>query len=118
MARNMDIIDDLYRHCISDGNPSSHILENGKFPDGWVDRYLELLGEGNQLWRAEDYWPKKLVAAVHFTSFYLDSRYKAWSAFKKSRNVRTEDALARIRVSSEFFLLDAAVQEFKDNMPK
>ncbi|MHC4644508.1 MAG: hypothetical protein ACYTBJ_03330 [Planctomycetota bacterium] len=118
MARKNDIIDDLYHHCISDGNPTFHILENGKFPNGWVESYLELLEEASQLWRSEDYWPKKLVAAIHFTSFYLDFRYKAWCAFTKSRNVQTEDALAGIRVRSEFFLLDAHVQEVKENMPK
>lgn len=118
MARKDDIVDDLYRHCCSDGNPTRCLLEDGEFPDGWVDRYLTLLEEANQLWRSEDYWHKKLVAAIHFASFYLGYRYEAWCSFKKSSNVETRDLLAKIRTRSEFFLQDAIAQEAKRNRSK
>jgi hypothetical protein len=118
MARKDEIVDDLYRHCCSDGNPMQCLLEDGKFPDGWVDRYLTLLEEANQLWLPEDYWHKKLVAAIFCISFELDDRYEAWCSFTKSNNVKTRELLAKIRLRSVFFLQDAIVQEAKRNRSK
>ena len=114
MTRNDDIVDELYNHCIAKNNPSSVILENGRFPVGWFDKYLKLLEEANQLWQPESCWPKKLVAAIHFTSFYLEIRYKAWCKFHGDRNTQTEDFLAKIRVRSEFFLLNTLMEDTKE----
>ncbi len=115
MTRKDDIVDDLYRHCIAEGSPSLSLLENGEFPAGWVEQYLELLEEAKQLWLQEELWPQKLVAAIHVTSFYLDSRYKAWCNFNNKSKPETEELFPKIRVQSEFFLLNSLTKDVKRN---
>ena len=110
MTRKNEIVDLLYNHCVVE-NPSSFILKKGKFPKGWVDEYLKLLEEASQFWKQEEYWPQRLVASIHFTSFYYNARYHAWCKFNDDRNIGTENMLAKLRPHSELFLLNSFTQE-------
>ena len=81
------------------------LLRNGRFPDGWVERYLAFLEEVTRFWKDQPSWPKELVTAIHVASWYLELRYKVWCHVEKSSNRTTEDQLATIRGPSEFFLM-------------
>ncbi len=107
MKDRLVVVEQLFEHCLGVADPSHSLVNSGRFPDGWVERYLALLEEATRRWKDQPSWPRELVAAIHFASWYLGIRYEAWRGFKKSSNTATADQLATIRTPSEFFLLAA-----------
>jgi hypothetical protein len=82
------------------------LLQEGRFPEGWVAEYRRLLKVAHNEWHAEMLWPRELVAAIHVTSFYLGIRYDAWRTFERDRrNEQTEQELTSLRTPSELFLI-------------
>jgi hypothetical protein len=98
----------LASHCLGPGSPASTLLETGEIDPLWVTRYQDLLRQVSALWRAAPLWPREVVTAIHFSSFYLDLRYEAWCAFDGRRNAGTEGRLATIRITGEVFLMAGA----------
>lgn len=95
----------LVEHVLGAGKPTNALLNTGTLPGDWVEKYLALLERVVAIWREQATWPREIVGAVHFASFYLNIRYDAWRSWTGGRNAQTEAGLARIRGPSELFLL-------------
>jgi hypothetical protein len=101
----------IYEHVFGAAHPGTVLLNTGVLSTEWTDTYLMLLKEAVQTFEGQDSLPRKIVAAVHFASWYLNIRYKAWQDFEKGKhNHQTDANLARIRTPSEYFLLSAVVR--------
>ena len=59
-------------------------------------------------------WPRDLVAAIHFASWYLHLRYNVWCSSTGQRNENTERELASLRTPSEIFLMHGALENQPD----
>src|ERR1043166_3056514 len=95
----------IYEHVLGEGQPSNLLWTTGVLSNEWTDEYLRLLKEAGERCEGQDYLPRKLVAAVHVASWYLNLRYDAWRSEKGKRNEQTEVNLARLRTPSERLLL-------------
>jgi hypothetical protein len=98
----------LAEHCLGPDSPAFTLLATGEVAAQWVVRYRELLREVSALWRAEPLWPREVVTAIHFSSFYLELRYAAWRETSGRNNPDTEGRLATIRSTGELFLMEGA----------
>jgi hypothetical protein len=96
---------DIYEHCLGKDNPFQHILDNGRFPRGWVDKYMTLLGSIIRIWGDAPECPREVYSSIHYASFHLSERYDAWHKLRGLRNKKTEISLAKLRSISEVFLL-------------
>jgi hypothetical protein len=114
MGSNEQLKTNIFEHCLGAGNPSTELLEQGTFPPNWVSRYVALLESATNVWRGQPDWPKEVVAAFHFASFYLEIRYQAWQHGSGKDNPTTRKALGEIRRHSEVFLLSPATEKLKD----
>jgi hypothetical protein len=94
----------LYDHVFGADTPCGWLVERGAFPDGWVDRYLDIVRALTEHYTGQAMLPRRVVWAVHFASWYLPLRYDDWGeAFGKS-NQHTIGELARLRTPSEVFI--------------
>lgn len=105
MNKSQDIEDKIYDHCFGAGEVSNSLVNEGMFPENWVARYLSLLESADSIWGASNELPRKVVAAVHYASFYLEIRYSVWKSNSGTINKETELGLGQIRTPSEFFIL-------------
>ncbi|WDI44204.1 hypothetical protein [Bremerella sp. P1] len=96
----------LYNHVLGTDTPNGSLVDCGQFPDGWVDRYLELLASVAAIYAGQAMLPRKVVWAVHFASWYLPIRYEVWSEGGQRSNSETLSQLARLRTPSELFIAD------------
>ena len=103
----------IFEHCLGTGNPSAELLERGTFPANWVSRYVALIESATRVWREQSDWPKEVVAAIHFASFYLEIRYQAWQHGSGRDNSATQKALGEVRRHSELFLLSPATDKIQ-----
>lgn len=94
----------LTKHVFGDDEPSTLLINEGRLPANWVSRYVSLVASASNAWGEEKLWPREVVAAVHFASFYLQGRYDAWRV-SGGRREETEAQLTKIRGVSEAFLL-------------
>ena len=101
----MSLEEDLFAFCLGKENPSATLMQDGSFPEGWVDCYFQLLEQAKEQWGNDSAAPRKAVAAIHFASMYLHLRYGAWRNFNHRENHATDSALAQIRTRSELWLL-------------
>jgi hypothetical protein len=104
----------LFEHCLGAGNPSTELLERGTFPANWVSRYVALVERASHVWRDQSDWPREVIAAIHFASFYLEIRYQAWQHGSARDNPATRKALGEIRRHSELFLLSPVTDKIGD----
>jgi len=102
---NASVADELAAHVFGDGAPCDSLLNAGQFPAGWTDKYLCLLRVASEQWVHEPMWPRQLVAAVHFASWYLNLRYDVWCRHSGRRNLQTEKELSSLRSPSEIFIM-------------
>ena len=98
------LIQNLVSHVFH-RDASSSLMEGGRFPANWASTYLALLDRASNVWREQPAWPREVVGAIHFASFYLPVRYDAWKGLSGAENVATEKTLRHIRLRSEWFLL-------------
>ncbi|GAB5442582.1 MAG: hypothetical protein Fues2KO_29310 [Fuerstiella sp.] len=101
------IVDRLHDHVFGLEGPTQSLLNEGRLPTGWASEYLSLLRIATKQWVHELLWPRRLVAAIHFTSWYLNLRYEAWR-ISHDRNENTERELASLRSASELFLMQGS----------
>lgn len=101
----MSLETEIYEHCLGSESPQQNLLEFGKLPKGWGDRYLSLLEKAQLKWGSKDMVPRKVMSSIHFTSFYLNIRYEVWKSDFNSENLETEQELLNIRTPSEVFIL-------------
>jgi len=102
------IADRLRDHVFGENGPTRLLLNEGRLPTGWAAEYLDLLRDAAEQWQHRPLWPRELVAAIHFTSWYLNLRYDAWCA-TNDRNENTERELASLQSSSELFLMHGSL---------
>jgi hypothetical protein len=98
------IADKIADHVLEPG-PTSELINTGQFPIGWSAEYLRLLRIASDEWAEKPAWPRQLVAAVHFASWYLNLRYDYWCQTSGRRNLQTEKELASLRSPSEIFIM-------------
>ena len=79
-----------------------------------MSRYVALVERATHVWQNQAAWPKEVVAAIHFASFYLEIRYQAWQKGSARDNPTTRQALGEIRRHSEAFLLSPAAYKLRD----
>ena len=103
------IADKLYDHVFGGSNPIGRLVDDGCFPDGWTTTYLSLLEQASKEWKDQLIWPSKMVAAIHFTSWYLELRYEVWQTSSGKRDERTEQQLNSLRSPSEIFLMHGSL---------
>jgi hypothetical protein len=113
MTPDHDIVDQLYDHVFGSREPTKTLVEQGRFPGDWTARYLDLLQVATVEWRDQPMWPRKMVAAIHFTSWYLNLRYEVWRHSTGDRNEGTERDLASLRSPSEIFLMHGSLAQSK-----
>lgn len=99
----------LREHVFGNDGPTESLINEGRFPHEWASKYLELLNVATKQWQHQQMWPRELVAAIHFASWYLDLRYDAWCS-SNPPNKTTERELAAIRSTSELFLMHGSVE--------
>jgi hypothetical protein len=102
------VVDALFSHVFRDGAADDELIYHGRFPPNWTTKYRELLATASDHWVNEPLWPRKLVASIHFASWYLNSRYDVWLKSDRSQSQRceqTERELASLRSPSEIFLM-------------
>ena len=87
--------------------PFQVMLETGKLPSNWEGDYLEQLTLVSKVWAGRAEIPKKVATAIHAASLYLPLRYDGWRHLNPglTNNQETDSAIARIRTSSELFLM-------------
>lgn len=107
------IVDRLRDHVFGNNGPTQSLLNEGRLPNGWATEYLNLLRIASEQWQLRPMWPRELVAAIHFTSWYLVLRYDAWCA-TNNRNENTERELASLRSPSELFLMHGSLSADTD----
>lgn len=96
----------LHEHVLGAHSPCESLLASGVFPEGWVDRYLDLLASVATIYSGQAMLPRKSVWTVQFASWYLPLRYEAWCAQGQRSNSETIGQLARLRIPSELFITD------------
>ena len=106
------LLANIVEHCFGSGEPSVSLLNRGAFPANWVSRYLSLLEKASHVWKERSEWPRELVTAIHFSSFYLDIRFESWQRSTGGDNQTTRKALGAIRRQSELFLLSPCMKKF------
>jgi hypothetical protein len=94
----------IYDHCLGTGDPSGHLIDNGAFPPGWVQRFDELLAEAKARWGSESMVPKPLAAALFFASFFPEYRYGVVRGHRGQGNEQTERDMAHLRSVSSLFM--------------
>ena len=99
------VADEIANHVFGAGAPCDALVGTGRFPEGWPAEYLRLLRLAHDQWVHEPMWPRQLVAATHFASWYLNLRYEVWCRSSGQRNPQTEKELASLRSPSEVFLM-------------
>jgi hypothetical protein len=87
------------------------LVMHGQFPDAWVANYLEMLRIATHEWSEQPLWPRRMVAAIHFASWYLNLRYDVWCSASGQRNELTERELKSLRSPSEIFLMRGSLRE-------
>ncbi len=101
----------IFDHVVGQGCPLDDLLQKGTMSENWVNNYLELLAEAKRTWGTQAHWPRQLVAAIHMSSWVLDSRYQGWLAGDESRrNAKTEELLSAVTSQSHFFLNAPALE--------
>jgi hypothetical protein len=98
------VVDKIADHVL-EPEPTSELINTGQFPAGWSAEYLRLLKLASDQWAEEPAWPRQLVAAVHFASWYLNLRFDVWRHSTGQRNLQTEKELASLRSPSEIFIM-------------
>lgn len=98
--------DQLHEHVLGKGSPCGSLLNEGVLPDGWVDRYLELLATISDSYSGSDMLPRRTIWDVKFASWYLPIRFDVWRNSTGKSNSDTVRQLARIRTPSELFFTD------------
>ncbi len=93
-------------HVSGDHCPCESLLNTGAFPDGWVDRYLDLLSSLAKKYADRDMLPRQTVWDVHFASWYLPIRYNVWCSSTGNTNDETVGQLGRLRTPTELFLAE------------
>jgi len=96
----------LYDHCLGSGDPTLDLVSSGIVSTKWVENYLLLLSEASSTWSEESLVPRKVVAAVHYASFYLNIRYDIWCQNSGCTNRETEKLIGSLRTPSEIFILN------------
>jgi hypothetical protein len=102
------VVNRLRDHVFGESGPTEMLLNDGQLPDGWASEYRDLLQIAAKQWQHQPMWPRELVAAVHFASWYLHLRYDVWCA-TNGRNENTERELASLRSPSELFLMHGSL---------
>lgn len=105
MSHDEGIAEQLHDQVFGSRDPTGMLIDQGRLPDGWVTQYLDHLRIATAKWGDQPLWPRKLVAAVHFASRYLNLRYDVWRQSTGGRHESTERDLASIRSPSEIFLM-------------
>ena len=101
----MEVAEALYQHVLGTGDPSVQLVEHGELPPGWAQEYRRLLTLAEAEWLAQQLWPRRLIAAMHYALLYLDIRYAAWRSFGGGgrRNEETERELASVTAPTRIF---------------
>ena len=105
MSRKDTIPNELQAHVFGAADPTGYLVETGTLPEGWAAKYRDLVEIARSEWGNEPMWPREIVAAIHFASFYLPLRYDVWRGDAGTRNEHTERELSGLRTPSEIFLL-------------
>ena len=92
----------LHEHVLGAGQP--HLANTGILASEWTDTYLQLVKEATQASEGQSSLPRKVVAAVYFSQWYLPSKYDEWLFNKGVRNEQTEVNLMRMQSASHGFL--------------
>ncbi len=100
---NTALEDSLYDHVLGTGSPCETLISQGKFPEGWVTTYLELVAKLTAQYAGQSMLPRRIVWAVHFASWYLPLRYDVWCKTNGDSNKDTVGQLSRLRAPSEIF---------------
>ena len=117
MSAAENIAQQLHDHVFGAGGPTGSLVNDGRLPDAWASRYLQLLEAASREWHDQPLWPRELVAAIHFASWYLSVRYDVWCSSTGSRNEETERELTSLRSPSEIFLMRESLTIESDGQP-
>ena len=96
----------LAEHCFDDMSYLHSLLNTGALPEGWADRYLELLAVAKTEYAGKAMWPRELAAAAYTVSVYCPKRYRDWQSFNGGgANLETERVMEEIRWAADEFLV-------------
>ena len=104
MGEPPSIAERLLEHCLGAGLPTRALLNTGRFPDGWVSKYLELTEEARLRYASEPLWPRELAASAYLASVYCHKRYRDWLQLGGSADPETEAALREVRWAGDQLL--------------
>ena len=64
MARDPGVVKAMFAHVLGPDGPSAPLLQEGRFPEGWVAEYHQLLEVAHNEWHAEMLWPRELAPSL------------------------------------------------------
>lgn len=105
---NSGIARQMLEHCYQQsprGFIGQDLLNTGRFPEGWVETYLDLVEKAQHRYAKQLEWPREIVAAAYVASVYCDKRYRDWLGMGGATNTETESALQRIRWAGDSLIL-------------
>jgi hypothetical protein len=94
----------LLEHCMGIGLPTQDLLNHGRFPEGWVDKYLALVQEAKHEYADQPLWPREFAASAYLVSVYCDKRYRDYLRGGGAEDAETEIALRRVRWAGDDLL--------------
>lgn len=109
MAQDMAAAEALTRHVFGPSDPSVSLLDSGRFPPGWVEKYRHILETVAKEWAVAPVWPRHMVGALHYALTHLRVRYSAWQGFGSGgrRDEETERELSRVEAPTRILFAQA-----------
>jgi hypothetical protein len=87
------------------GIPLKPLMREGKFPEGWVDRYLGFVRRVADYYGEETPVPREVMAVIYTASAYCTKRYADWQRFSGGANEQTERSVNEVRWAGDRFVL-------------
>jgi hypothetical protein len=98
------LVEELLEHCLGAGLPTQALLNTGRFPEGWVARYLDLAEAAYRQYAEVPLWPRELAASAYLVSVYCEKRYRDWLQGGGAPDPETEAALRQVRWAGDQML--------------
>ncbi len=89
--------DQLLRSIYQQNLVFSQLLNKGKLPERWAERYLKWVGQVQECFAPDEPLPRSVYALIYNVSVYCTKRYQDWQHSKGKRDEETERLLIEMR---------------------
>ena len=99
----MNIENTIYEHCLGNNSPLGTLLNEGHFPDSWIEEFIKLVDQAHKEFEDKKDLPVKLVGALHAMTLSPHNRYRTYKLDHNKVNEKTEKELNEIRSRCNLF---------------